>query len=47
MASTGPEDRPTSFEIFDGASKLLLRLSLQAFPVFVTIAAAQYIARHL
>jgi hypothetical protein len=36
----------TGFEVFDGVSRLMLRLSLQAFPVFVTIAVAQFIARH-
>jgi len=47
MAMTDPENRPTALAVFDGLSRLMLRLSLQAFPVFVTIAAAQYIARHL
>jgi hypothetical protein len=47
MASTGPAGRRVGFEVFDAVSRLMLRLSLQALPVFVTIGAAQYIARHL
>ena len=47
MARTKPDTGRTAFEVFDSASKLMLQLSLQAFPVFVTIGAAQIIARHL
>jgi len=42
-----PDSRPTAFEVFESVSRLMLRLSLQAFPVFLTIGAAQIIARHL
>ena len=47
MASTEPESERTAFEVFDSISRIMLRLSLQAFPVFLTIAAGQFIARHL
>jgi hypothetical protein len=47
MAGTEPDGERTAFEVFDGVSRLMLRLSLQAFPVFLTIAVGQVIARHL
>jgi hypothetical protein len=47
MATREPGSRLTAFEMFDTVSRLMLRLSLQAFPVCLTIAAAQVIARHL
>jgi hypothetical protein len=37
----------TRLESLESVSRLILRLSLQAFPVCLTIAAAQIIARHL
>jgi hypothetical protein len=40
------ETRRTAFDVFESVSMLMLRLSLQAFPVFLTIAVAQVIARH-
>jgi hypothetical protein len=46
MAKTEPDPGRTAFEVFEGLSMLMLRLSLQAFPVFLTIAVAQIIARH-
>jgi hypothetical protein len=36
----------TAFDVFESVSMLMLRLSLQAFPVFLTIAVAQIIGRH-
>jgi hypothetical protein len=42
-----PDTGRTTLDVLDTFSKLMLRLSLQAFPVFLTIAAAQLIARHL
>jgi hypothetical protein len=42
-----PDTGRTTLDVLDSVSKLMLRLSLQAFPVFLTIAAAQLIARHL
>ena len=47
MAETQPGRGRTAFEVFDSASMLMLRLSLQALPVFLTIAAGQIIARHI
>jgi hypothetical protein len=47
MAKTGPDSGRTAFEVFDTVSMLMLRMSLQALPVFLTIAAGQIIARHL
>ena len=47
MARTEPDRERTAFEVFDQFSKLMLRMALQAFPVFLTIAAGQVIARHL
>lgn len=47
VARTEPDSQRTAFETFESLSMLMLRLSLQAFPVFVTIAAAQFIGRHL
>jgi hypothetical protein len=47
MARTEPDTARTALEVFESVSKLLLRLSLQALPVFVTIGAAQIIARHM
>jgi len=46
MASTEPDTRRTALDVFESVSKLLLLLSLQAFPVFLTIGAAQIIGRH-
>ena len=46
MAKTEPDAGRTPFEVFESVSMLMLRLSLQAFPVFLTIAVAQIIARH-
>lgn len=39
--------RRTAVEVFDNMSRLMLRMSLQAFPVCLTIAASQFIGRHL
>jgi hypothetical protein len=47
MARTEPDSERTAFEVFDQFSKLMLRMALQALPVFLTIAAGQVIARHL
>ena len=47
MAKLEPGNTRTALEVFDEASMLMLRMSLQALPVFLTIAAAQIIARHL
>ena len=47
MARTESDSERTAFEVLDEFSKLMLRMALQAFPVFVTIAAGQVIARHL
>ena len=47
MARTEPETARTALAVFESVSKLMLRLSLQALPVFLTIGAAQIIARHL
>jgi hypothetical protein len=47
MAGTEPDSERTAFEVFDEISRLILRMSLQAFPVFLTIATSQVIARHL
>jgi hypothetical protein len=47
MAMMEPDTRRTALEVFEGVSRLMLRMSLQAFPVFLTIGAAQFIARHL
>lgn len=47
MAKTEPGSGRTAFEVFDSVSMLMLRLSLQALPVFLTIAVGQIIARHL
>jgi hypothetical protein len=47
MARTEPDTGRTAFEVFESASRLMLRLSLQALPVFLTIGVAQLIARHL
>jgi hypothetical protein len=47
MASTEHDGRRTPFEIFDSVSRLMLRMSLQALPVWLTIAASQYIGHHL
>jgi hypothetical protein len=44
MASTEHDGRRTPF---DGVSRLMLRMSLQALPVWLTIAASQYIGHHL
>jgi hypothetical protein len=44
---TEPDAGHTALEVFESVSKLMLRLSLQALPVFLTIGAAQIIARHL
>jgi hypothetical protein len=46
MAETEPGPGRTAFEVFESVSMLMLRLSLQASPVFLTIAVAQIIARH-
>jgi hypothetical protein len=47
MAQMEPGKARTAFEVFDEVSMLLLRMSLQALPVFLTIAAGQIIGRHL
>jgi hypothetical protein len=47
MARMEPDTGRTALEVFESVSKLMLRLSLQALPVFLTIGAAQIIARHL
>jgi hypothetical protein len=47
MARTETDTGRTALEVLESVSRLMLRLSLQAFPVFVTIGAAQIIARHL
>jgi len=47
MASTEPGENRTALAVFDSVSRLMLRMSLQAFPVFVTIAVGQFIGRHL
>jgi hypothetical protein len=47
MAELEPGSARTAFEVFDEVSKLMLRMSLQALPVFLTIAASQIIARHM
>jgi hypothetical protein len=47
MEGAQDNDRRTAFQVCDQLSRLMLRLALQALPVFLTIAAANYIARHL
>jgi len=47
MARTEPDTGRTALEVFESISKLMLRLSLQALPVFLTIGAAQVIAHHM
>jgi hypothetical protein len=47
MAGTDGDTRRTALDVCDQLSRLMLRLALQAFPVFLTIAAANYIGRHL
>jgi hypothetical protein len=46
MGGMESDGRRTAFDVFENVSMLMLRLSLQAFPVFLTIAVAQVIARH-
>ena len=46
MGGMESDTRRTALDVFESASMLILRLSLQAFPVFLTIAVAQIIARH-
>jgi hypothetical protein len=47
MVATGPDRRRTAFERFDSASRIMLRLSLQALPMFITIAVIRILASHL
>jgi len=47
MVSEEPGSRRTPFDVFDRVSRVTLRLSLQAFPMFVTIAVIRILASHL
>lgn len=47
MEETEPEGKRTALERFDSASKIMLRLSLQALPMFITIAVIRILASHL
>jgi hypothetical protein len=47
MVSEEPASRRTAFDVFDRISKVMLRLALQAFPMFVTIALIRILASHL
>jgi hypothetical protein len=47
MAKLEQGSTRTAFDVFDEVSMLILRMSLQALPVSLTIAAGQIIARHL
>jgi hypothetical protein len=47
MAEMGPDERRTPLARFDSMSRLMLRLSLQALPMFITIAVIRILASHL
>ena len=47
MSETGDDHRPKALARFDSMSRLMLRLSLQALPMFVTIAIIRILASHL
>lgn len=47
MVTRRPDSRRTAFDVVDRVSRLMLRLSLQAFPMFVTIGVIRILASHL
>ena len=47
MVSGGPDSRRSAFDVFHRVSRVMLRLSLQAFSMFVTIGVIRILASHL